>query len=502
MLRLRVAVVLLVVAASLPAAWAGTAEAPELTDPADDQAVDGPFTQLPGLPVLTDDDFADIDLTAAWFDTPRVIDCVGDHELDCPILTISVATSAGWTSGTLMGSFTVERGPTSYATSTASGQTVSFNVSGTQVTGVENARASVGPDGLTLVMGLGRVGAVGGDRLTNLTLATTRTDPGLVTDPSFTQDDTTATDQAGPGAAFTIPRPEPAARIDVGIARTGDRDGNALTVTQRTTVPVQLRILNLGTDDDAYSIQVSAEPPLKDPPVFAAVLTPLPRGDVATPIVPISLAGMESGLVRVTFTVTTQAGASDDAFANIVLDLPATATPRDVVPSGLQFLTPAAEALHLDDAFDEFAEAVLLALLVLLAILAVFLAVALAPGTLHGTAAPESPPVAGPEEAPPAVQPAIVPAAAPPAAATVGGALAIESVTHDPEIPEEGQDVSTEILLRNPGPTRQVRVILSRDEADLDSKAATLPARSSKTIRLSWTAGPGQNNVRVRVMPA
>ena len=160
-------------------------------------------------------------------------------------------------------------------------------------------------------------------------------------------------------------------------------------------------------------------------------------------------------------------------------------------------------------------------LFVLLAILAVFLLVALAPSTLAGTGADEAPPLpagagaaehapagvlagaaAAPAEAP---APTAPPAMAPPAsaaAATTGGALAIESVTHEPDAPEEGQTVGTEVVLRNPGPTRQVRVVLSRDGHDVDDKAVTLPARATKTVTLAWTASAGENRVKVRVLPA
>lgn len=502
---LRAAVVLLLVCAALPPlASAGTPDDPELTDAAGDQVI---TRTLPGgLPQLSDDDFDDIDITAAWIGQ-RVVDCVSAPPLDCPPLRITIQTTAAWTTGTLTGSFRMERGPTSYAATNASGQTISFTVTGTTVTGVANATASNGVDGLEVRLPIPRLGLVGGDLVTNLTLTATRTNPGTITDPSFTQDDSTGTDEAGPGSTYTMLRPAPVAGVDVSIATTGNQTGNAVTVESRGDVPIDVRITNLGTDDDAYSLSVSTSPTLKDPPVFDASLRPLALGATVTPRVFISLDGLDPGLLTVTFTVTTERGATDSAFANIVLDLPAAAE-REVVPSGIEFLTPAAEAIRLDDAFDRYAEAVLLALLVLVVILLIFLAVALGRSRLAGTGDP--PAAALPEPTPAATSSAKASKAPPapaeppadPAAATVGGALTIESIVHEPPAPEEGEEVTTEVLLRNPGPTRQVRVILARDGADLENKTATLPARSSKTVRLKWTAAPGENDVRVRVMPA
>ncbi|MEK6975268.1 MAG: hypothetical protein AABY18_02885 [Candidatus Thermoplasmatota archaeon] len=518
MLRLRAAAVLLLVAAAwAPVAHAGTAADPELEDAAGDQAVTRPGgPDLPPLiPGVNDESFDDIDLVAAWFEQPRTVDCVGENALDCPDLALLVATTASWTTGTLTATFRVERGPTSYAASTATGQTVTLTVTGTTVTGLPNATAAVGPDGLRIQVGIGRVGAVGGDLLTGLNLTTTRTDLGAVTDPTVTQDDQTGTDAAGPGANYTMARPTPTAGVDVGVAQVGNKTGNALTTQERGTYDVRLRISNLGTDADAYTLAVSSDPPLKQPPVLSTVAIPLAGDAQAT--VPISLAGMDPGTIRVTFTVTTTRGATDTAVA--VFSFAPPASEREVVPAGLDFMTPAAESLGLDGAFGKYAELVLLALIVLLVILAIFLLVALAPSTLAGSAAPEAPPMKGGDQAPAGLLPLVAPAkkadadddepedeegdgGPTPPAATVGGALKIESVTHEPEAPEEGEEVTTEVVLRNPGPSRQVRVVLAADDLDRDEAALTLAARATKTVRLSWTAGPGENRVRVRVLPA
>lgn len=514
-------VLLLVLAACAPSAWAGTADDPDLQDPAGDQAIDGPYSSagVPTLPVVNPDTFDDIDLVSAWFQQGRS-DCVGAAPMTCPSVVLTVTTSAAWSGGTLNATFQLQKGPTSYANSTAAGQTFSVLVQGTSVSGIPNATAAVTPAGLEVRIPLPRLGAVGGDQLTGLALATTRTNVGLVTDPSATQDDSTGTDEASGGRAYTLLRPTPRAALDLSIAQTGGKAGNAATLTERTTVDVALRAYNVGTDPDQVTLTIASDPPLKKAPAAPAAID-LPQGDVRTVTVPVSLEGMAEGTIRVTFTATSRNGATDDAVAVLVLDLPD--APREVKPAGLDFLSPAAESMGLDGAFGSYAELALLSLIVLAVILAVFLLVALAPSRLVGTSAAEAPPLpegaAGsgdqapaalaPTRAPsPVPAPARPPAAAPPvppadpAAATVAGALKIESVTHAPEAPEEGAPVTTEVVLRNPGPTRQVRVVLSRDGADVDEKPVTLPARATKTVRLSWAAGAGENRVKVRVLPA
>lgn len=515
--RLRAAVVLLLVAAAwAPTGSGGTADDPELSDPAGDQSVQRSVPgQVPAIPGVTDDTFDDVDLVAAWWQEGAARDCTSAPVGTCPTIDLVVATTSSWSGGTLTATFRLLRGPTSYAHSNATltGQEFTITVTGTSVTGLANATAAVDPDGLRIRLPVPRLGAVGGDVLAGLNLTATRTDRGLVTDPTATQDDATGTDTAGPGAAYTFDRPAPQARIDVSVVRTGNATGNSLTVQDRGAVPVQLRIANLGTDPDSVSLQVSSDPPLADAPVLPAVQTPLAVGGETVVTVAVSLAEARPGPLRVTFTATSERGATDDAVVTIVY-APAAAQ-REVVPAGLDFLTPAAEATGLDDAFGKYAELVLLALLVLLVILTVFLLVALAPSRLAGVAAPEAPPVAGSEAAPAGVLPAAAATKASaargaqepedvpgPAAGAGDAALAIESVTHEPEAPEEGETVRTEVVLRNPGATRQVRVVLSLDGHDEDDKAVTLPARATKTVRLGWIAGPGENKVRVRVLPA
>ncbi len=505
--RLRAAVVLLLVAAAwAPPGQAGTAAAPELTDPAGDQVLAGGLSSSPDelhvIPGVNDDDFADVDIVAAWFAQPAGAS---------PVTTLVVATTRAWTTGTLTASFTLQKGPTSYANSTADGQSFTLTVTGTAVSGIDNATAAATTEGLEVRFPTARLGSVGGDLLVGLNLTTSRTSTASTPDP-LTQDDVTGSDTAGPGAAYTLARPTPAALVDFDVLQVANRTGDRLTLPERTSVAVAFSLVNLGTDDDTYTVTAASDPPLKVPPTLPPPGA-LPRNAPVPLQATIDLDGMEPGTIRVTFTATTGRGGADTAAVTLVLEAPPIAA-RQVKPAGLDFLTPAAESTGLDDAFGSYAELALLALLVLAAITAIFLLVALAPSTLAGASAPESPPLAAGADAPPAGVLAPAAAAAPKAppkpenppvaagAGTTGGALAIESVTHEPEAPEEGQAVATEVVLRNPGPTRQVRVVLALDGADADDKAITLPARATKTVRLAWTAGAGENRVKVRVLPA
>lgn len=508
--RLRAAIVLLLVAAAwAPLVQGGTADDPELEDAAGDQTVTRPGNpQIPPvIPGVNDEAFDDIDLVAAWFEE-RTLDCVGEAELDCPLLTLMVKTTAGWTTGTLTGNFTLRRGPTSYAHSnaTASGTEIAFTVQGTTVSGIANSTADVGPDGLRIRFPIPRIGAVGGDVLTGLTLAATRTDVGTVTDPAVTQDDQTGSDSAGPGGAYTMSRPEQVARWGVRVISINGVNGTSITLSERLAFPIVVEVTNLGTDRASYVLNERAEgEPMPDYRGFGdgGELDPFQS---ARHSLNASTEGMDPGSARILFFVN-----GPDPLATATITYAPLAADREVVPAGLDFLTPAAESVGLDGAFGKYAELVLLALIVLLVILAIFLLVALAPSTLAGASAPEAPPLKGSEAAPAGLLPLAPPAADEPepmelvpesAAATKGGALKIESVEHSPEAPEEGEEVMTEVVLRNPGPTRQVRVVLAADDLDRDEAALTLPARATKTVRLSWTAGPGENKVRVRVLPA
>jgi hypothetical protein len=232
---------------------------------------------------------------------------------------------------------------------------------------------------------------------------------------------------------------------------------------------------------------------------------------------------------------------------------------REVKPAGLTFLTNTAESLGFDAAFGSYGEAFLLALLVLLAILALFLILALGRSTTKGEPAPEAPwpverampaafagpgglaetvharPAAAPSDALPpaggaeteqladfgammaaaqelaepepasAAEPAPAPfaAAAPLPTAAEPMRIRIEEVRHTPREPEAGQAVATEVILRNDGAaSATLRIALSVDGKAAAERTVQVPSRATKAVELPWTAGAGDNRVRIQAFPA
>lgn len=563
------AALLLVLAAALaavPPAQAGSEAAPEVSDPAGDQEVAAGPLVVPGV---NDEAFDDVDVVAAWAEEPPR-DCVGETAATCPAVQLVVQTAAGWTTGTMTLGFTVKRGPTSLpgSTATAAGTPFTLNITGMTVTGPANVTAVGAADGLRITLPLSRIGATGGDLLSDLTLSTTRTDAGLL--QASDQDDQTGTDGAGPGTAYTFARPPLTSRLLLDVVSIAGQTGAAAVTDDDGPVPVVLRITNLGLDADAWQLSFESTPPLGDAPVFAQAFTPIAPGAADETTVDLSLDGMAEGRIALTFTATSERGASTTARAALTLDLPAAAPPpdREVRPEGLTFLTSAAEAIGLDGPFDSYAELVLLAALVLVVILLVFLLAALGRTTMDGEPAHEAPwltpspaaagaglaagpsgvmetvhadgapPALFPPEASaadaavdalpdvdaaalaaalavpdaeaaaeaPAVRPAPVKAGDAGLLPTASGAasprIRIEEVRHMPAEPEAGEPVTTEVLLRNDGSTATLRVALSLDGKPAAERTVQVPAHATKAVELPWTAGPGDNRVKISAYPA
>ncbi|HUR25736.1 MAG TPA: hypothetical protein VM327_06970 [Candidatus Thermoplasmatota archaeon] len=537
------AALLLVLAAALaaPAGMAGSAAAPEVTDPADDQEVDD--GSVPILPGVNDVDFGDVDILAAF------VSEFGD------LTRLTVQTTSGWTTGSMILSFNITSGPTSLPSSQAiaAGTRFTVYVNGTTVGGVAGSAAAT-TDGLRVDLRTGALGAVGGDVLADLTITTTRTDPGKL--QGVPQDDQTGSDTAGPGLDYAFSRPPVVPRLDLAVVSVGGKAGPYTANETRSAIPVVLRITNLGLDPDGWQLRVTSDPPLADAPVFAQAFTPIDGGATAETTVPLSLAGMDEGPIVLTFTASSERGATATATTTITVDLPSSPpADREVKPAGLTFLTPAAEAMGLDDSFGRYGEAFLLALIVLLTILAIFLLLALGRSTTKGEPASEAPWPAGAgatpaafvgpgglaetvraspprstapsapaesadgapeglmdfgalaaaaqgqdvEEAPPpesAARPAPLPTAA------AGARVRIEEVRHTPREPEAGQGVTTEVILRNDGPSTTLRIALSVDGKPAAERTVQVASRATKAVELPWTAGAGDNRVRIQAFPA
>jgi hypothetical protein len=513
----------------------------QFTDPEGDVVVtkDDVVGQLP----LGDADFSAVDVT-----TVHVYEDSGPAGDQAPILHVLITTAGDseLTSNYTV-SFTLVKGPTSLPASNASGRSFSFAATpaGTQ------ARAAIS---------LAQLGAVGGDQVTGLRVTATQTDQGAL---PVTQDDQTGVDQAPDTGAeappYTVFRPRQPTDLELAVLRLGDGTSPSLSARDPDQIPYSVRLTNNGLDPETltFSQGVTPSPRGADEPIplMAEVLTPftLAPGDSRTFDGSFDFDSAAEAQYRVTFTVANETrGTLAEAVATITVErtkpLP---EEREVKPAGLTFLTGAAESAGFDDAFGSYAELALLALIVLLVILAIYLLLALGRTTLDDGPAPEAPwpddaprgrsrgvapgpggiaeTVRASDAAPPALfpdQPAApadaepetdaaalaaafapdpVEAATAPLPVAPAGAPAkvrIEEVRHTPTEPDAGQRVTTEVLLRNEGPTASLRVTLSVDGKPAAERTVQVPSRATKAVELPWTAGPGDNRVRIQAFPA
>lgn len=539
---LHLAVVLLLASATLlpTPSLAGTAEAPELTDASGDQAVQ---RTLPVVPSVNDDTFADVDIRAAWLTTSP-----GPQTIEGPAtnLTVTVRFGAPWRDASrLTIGLKTEPGPTSVVGTRAQGTVFNATIVGLTPSGNATAASRTGND-LVITFVADRFGvfnAVGGDLVTITDIAANRANAGSL---PVAQDDSSGSDSATGASAFTMPRPAPVAGASLSVLGGTIRSQPPRTFTgaqatvddELTAVDFRIRLANNGTDADTFSY--GPVPPSKDAPSGAAEtsvpVTLLPGESHERTVTIRFLTNPEDSRpdgdrFAVNVTVTSQRGASAAVEIRLVLDLPdvapppptTPAAPREPKPVKLEFLTPAAEGLRFDGPFDEYAEAALMAVIVLLCILAVFLALYLGHSSVQLAPEGEAPPLASPREPDlfiptAALTRAELEADAPEARRSLANqpppapvpfvpvreelALSIEAVQHDPERPDEGQEVETSVLLRNDGPaSAHVRVVLAVADHDAAQVQAIVPGGSSKTVRLEWTAGPGDNRVRVQVFP-
>jgi hypothetical protein len=531
-------VLLLVLAAALaplPPAAAGTASDPEVTDPAGDQAVDNGPVPVP-VPGVNDQSFDDVDVTAAY---------VAEFGA---LTRIVVQTTAGWTTGSMTLAFNVTKGPTSLPSSTATvaGRAFTVRLNGTAVSGA-NGTAAATTDGLRIDLPTASLGAVGGDLLTGLAVATARTDTGNL--DGVTQDDQTGSDAAGPGRTYTFARPPVAGHVRVAVLG-GSAGGHAFNGTRfdgrfPSGAVVRLQLANDGLDPDRVEVFV-ARTGTGNAPIGADAALPTTLAPGASKVVNVTLSfpdghDLPAGDTNLTFTARSGLGGTATAVLRVhVPGAPVPPTEREVKPAGLAFLSSAAEGMGLDGPFGSYAEAFLLALIVLLVILAIYLLLALGRSTLAGEPAPEAPwpdeapaPVAArtragpsgmmqtvraspkpsvvstegsaPDDEPPAPAGASVPPSAPPTAlptAVAPATIKIEDVRHEPREPEAGQRVVTEVILRNEGPSASLRLALTVDGKPAAERTVQVPSRATKAVELPWTAGPGDNRVRIQAFPA
>jgi hypothetical protein len=327
-----------------------------VTDPSGDQTV----TPNPCLSTNRPN-FAGVDVTSV------AVAGSADADVLQMVYTLSIATRGQpTTTQTTTLRFHVEKGPTSLPASTANGQE--------QVIAIQDGRAAnalgtvtVGNSGITYAFHLPDVHAVGGDRLTNVSVTATDTDPGAL---PVTQDDCSGRDNApdlGGAGSYTFFRPPVAGSLKVrvsggaaevpGAASPLGFSGSTATLDKApTSLRLDVAVDNTGLDPD--TVEVAAE--------GGAAKQLVKAGGTAT-LALLVRPPSDLGTTAITVHATSALGGKADATFTLTIGAPPPPAPREVKPAGLAFLTPVATALGLDGPLGSYAElAVLLVLLVLL----------------------------------------------------------------------------------------------------------------------------------------
>lgn len=82
-------------------------------------------------------------------------------------------------------------------------------------------------------------------------------------------------------------------------------------------------------------------------------------------------------------------------------------------------------------------------------------------------------------------------------------AIRMSSVTHQPEHPAAGEQVTTTAVLENDGEeTTRMRVVLQLDGKDIEEETVEIPPKRARAVRFPWRAGGGANRVAVQVYKA
>jgi hypothetical protein len=368
------AVAALALLAAQPA-LAAASPATLLSDAANDQVV-VPGTLVPMPPKMANVDI--LGLTASQGDKAHV----------SLVLTTSAAVTATQKSTI---NFTVARGPSSLAnsTATAAGTKQSVTVTGsTSASGVTGATASASGAALTLVLPTAGIGAVGGDVLSNFTVFTSDVNDGGTASP-VTQDDSKGTDHApdsGFGTtSFSLERPVPVAAITVAAAGGQVQESNGTRAfagaSVRTADPnavavFKVRVANGAADADRVTLTLPAAPSGTRLAADSLVFDLVGHG-AANANVTLTLHGAAPRDYVVTIDAASQLGGSSRLDLTVTELAPPAVPARDVVPAALGFLTPAVQAIHLDAALGSYAELGLTLFVLLLAILVVYLALTL-----------------------------------------------------------------------------------------------------------------------------
>lgn len=508
------AVAFLVVVA-LPSAAQTDHRPPEWTDPAGDVVVtEGGI--LTGT--LSDDDFADVDLTTAW------IEAVPTHDYPAIRITIeSVGALRDDTRTTLeVAARTTERsyGPPSELQDEPS-VTVVF-LGADRDSGPDSFGAIA--DGTRLVIDLDThaLGGVPGDDIVLVRIERERSRTASV---PVLDDDQTATDAfEGTATPFAIPRDpmRAAATLTVTGGELRDRTGTypfstlpVATEDRDAQLDVHVQVRNTGTDWDTIAVAGDAgKGAIVSIQSGSLDLAPNEEADLLVTVrlrgaidhVPLwlnasSTRGATAALAN-EVTVLGKAGTTPAVVSPG--DLPPEPTPappagRTPMPGGLAWLTPAAEAMRLDDLLGEYAELALLALLVLIAVVLVVLAWVLVRVRRDEAVVPDDEPVEAGEAILEAASMRDVRAQVIPGKPT----LVLDDLEHLPSDPRPGDAMTSTITVENTGEVgARLRATLEVDGELLGSRVVAAPSHHRVRVKFPWVAGLGDNQAVIRIYPA
>jgi hypothetical protein len=369
-------------------AFAGSAEAPEVTDPAGDEVHTNGSLVGTAVPEQA---FDDVDILAAWLQ---------DDGTTLTITVLAVGDATATTNVTV--TFKVQPGPTSLAGSTASGTEYAAWATGATVNDGAPAGTNVTQAGNTTIftIPLASIGAVGGDLITGLKVATSNSDGGTFP-PPITQDDQSATDETEGALNYTLTRgpivPGVKLTITGGTATEGGTDrtftGADVTTTNASAKAVYtVEVENTGSDKDGVTLSIANAGALAGKGATASLdktSLALDPGQKATAKLTVQLNNAEAGKISIDVSATSVHGATATKTASMTVNKPGTTPTTTTTTTGgngtppadderdpvlaVGFLTTMAEGMGLDETFGDWAEVAVLGLILLLLLIVVFL---------------------------------------------------------------------------------------------------------------------------------
>ncbi len=335
-----------------------------VTDPAGDQVVAPNPCLSTSMPKFPGADVVSVSLAG-----PAPSDAIE------PPYTLFIGTSAAVpATQTTTLHYTLEKGPTSYPFSKATGQSGTLTFKGTAAPSGFGT-VVVGADGIRYNFIPGDLHAVGGDRLTNVSVETSDTDGGAL---PITQDDCTGTDRApnqGATGSFTFYRPAPQGAVTVrvlgGVAQLSNGtlsfSGTSLTVAEAPrALRLDVALENKALDPDTILVAVGG-----------AVKEALLKAGASTTLSLTLNRTFTTGTSSIAVQATSTLGGGAQASFTLTVGAPP-AAPREVIPAGLAFLTPLATGAGLDVPFGSYAELFLLLAALVVVVVILFLALTLA----------------------------------------------------------------------------------------------------------------------------